>query len=117
MLRLYRIDHSGTPLYAAEREGRWRIVDGDIFGSFTEGPEVAHEGLRLMAPRLPLKNGRKKPITATTANDSRSARVKNESFNRPGAKNTKTSGRNPMATDRRRVILSSRSGVGLQIGT
>ena len=55
MLRLYRIDHSGTPLYAAEREGRWRIVDGDIFGSFTEGPEVAHEGLRLMAPVMPSK--------------------------------------------------------------
>jgi len=55
MLRLYRIDHSGTPLYAAEREGRWRIVDGDIFGSFTEGPEIASEGLRLMAPVMPSK--------------------------------------------------------------
>jgi 2-keto-4-pentenoate hydratase/2-oxohepta-3-ene-1,7-dioic acid hydratase in catechol pathway len=55
MLRLYRIDHSGTPLYAAEREGRWRLVDGDIFGEFTEGPEISPEGVRLLAPVTPSK--------------------------------------------------------------
>ena len=55
MLRLYRIDHSGTPLYAAEREGRWRLVDGDIFGTFTEGPEISSEGIRLLAPVTPSK--------------------------------------------------------------
>ena len=41
MMRLYRIEHGGTPLYAAEREGRWRLVDGDIFGEFREGPEIS----------------------------------------------------------------------------
>lgn len=55
MVRLYRIDHGGTPLYAAEREGRWRLVDGDIFGSFREGPEISSEGLRVLAPVVPSK--------------------------------------------------------------
>ena len=55
MLRLYRIDHSGAPLYAAEREGTWRLVDGDVFGTFREGPVIASEGLRLLPPVLPSK--------------------------------------------------------------
>ena len=55
MLRLYRIDHSGEPLYAAEREGTWRLVDGDIFGTFREGPVIASEGLRLLPPVSPSK--------------------------------------------------------------
>ena len=55
MLRLYRIDHGGTPRYAAERDGRWRLVDGDIFGDFTEGAEVKADGVRLLAPLAPSK--------------------------------------------------------------
>ncbi len=54
MLRLYRIDAT-TPQYVAEREGRFRLVDGDIFGAFTEGPEVSSEGLRFLAPVQPSK--------------------------------------------------------------
>ena len=55
MVRLYRIDRNGEPLYAAEREGRWRLVDGDIFGSFREGPEIASDGLKLLPPVMPSK--------------------------------------------------------------
>ncbi|HET9369717.1 MAG TPA: fumarylacetoacetate hydrolase family protein [Vicinamibacterales bacterium] len=55
MLRLYRIDHQGSPLYAAEREGKWRLVNGDIFGTFTEGPEISSEGLKLRPPASPSK--------------------------------------------------------------
>jgi 2-keto-4-pentenoate hydratase/2-oxohepta-3-ene-1,7-dioic acid hydratase in catechol pathway len=55
MLRLYRVDHGGAPNYVAEREGRWRLVDGDIFGAFAEGPEIASEGLRLLPPVSPSK--------------------------------------------------------------
>ncbi len=55
MVRLYRIEHGGAPLYAAEREGTWRLVDGDIFGSFREGPEIASEGVRILAPVMPSK--------------------------------------------------------------
>lgn len=55
MVRLYRIDHGGTPRYAAEREGQWRLVDGDIFGEFREGEDLPPDGLRLLAPVAPSK--------------------------------------------------------------
>ncbi len=55
MLRLYRIDYEGTPRYAAEREGRWRLVDGDVFGVFHEGREISSEGAKLLAPVTPSK--------------------------------------------------------------
>ena len=55
MVRLYRIDHHGTPRYAAEREGRWRLVEGDIYGTFTEGQEIAGDAARVLPPVLPSK--------------------------------------------------------------
>src|SRR5215467_14044479 len=55
MVRVYRIDHGGTPLYAAERAGRWRLLDGDLFGQFREGPDLSPEGLRLLPPVMPSK--------------------------------------------------------------
>ena len=55
MVRLYRIEHGDAPLYAVEREGRWRLVDGDIFGTYREGPEITSDGLRLLAPVMPSK--------------------------------------------------------------
>ena len=55
MVRLYRIGHNGTPRYAAEREGRWRLVDGDIYGKFTEGQEIAADNARLLPPVMPSK--------------------------------------------------------------
>jgi 2-keto-4-pentenoate hydratase/2-oxohepta-3-ene-1,7-dioic acid hydratase in catechol pathway len=54
MLRLYRFNHDGHARYAAEREGRWRLVDGDIFGTFHEGPEMA-EPADLLPPVAPSK--------------------------------------------------------------
>jgi len=55
MLRLYRIEHDGQPRYVVERDGRWRLVDGDIFGTFEEGAEIQSEGARLLAPVQPSK--------------------------------------------------------------
>lgn len=55
MVRVYRIDHGGTPLYAAERAGRWRLLDGDLFGDFREGPDLSPEGLRFLPPVMPSK--------------------------------------------------------------
>lgn len=55
MVRLYRIEHDGHPRYAAERDNTWRLVDGDIFGDWTEGDEVASDGVRLLAPVQPSK--------------------------------------------------------------
>jgi 2-keto-4-pentenoate hydratase/2-oxohepta-3-ene-1,7-dioic acid hydratase in catechol pathway len=55
MLRLYRIEHAGVPRYAAEREGRWRLVDGDVFGRFTEGEDIDGGAARILAPVSPSK--------------------------------------------------------------
>jgi 2-keto-4-pentenoate hydratase/2-oxohepta-3-ene-1,7-dioic acid hydratase in catechol pathway len=55
MLRLYRIEHEGSPRHVAEREGRWRLVSGDVFGEFQEGAEIPAEDLRLLAPVEPSK--------------------------------------------------------------
>jgi len=55
MHRLYRIEHDGEPRYAAEREGRWRLVEGDIFGSYRDGAEISPDGLTLLAPVAPSK--------------------------------------------------------------
>ncbi len=69
MLRLYRLKHHGRPLYAAERNGQWRLVDGDIFGTFTEGAEIAADGLSWLAPVVPSTvvsvDGNYKPVVAT----------------------------------------------------
>ena len=55
MLRLYRLNHDGAPRYAAEREGRFRLVDGDIFDKFSEGAEITSESLDLLPPVSPSK--------------------------------------------------------------
>lgn len=55
MKRLYRIDHAGTPRYAVERAGEWRLVEGDIFEGFREGAELDGTGVRQLAPVLPSK--------------------------------------------------------------
>src|SRR5690348_1578273 len=55
MVRLYRIEHEGAPRYVAEREGGWRLIQGDPFGSFTEGDEIDREGVRILAPVEPSK--------------------------------------------------------------
>jgi 2-keto-4-pentenoate hydratase/2-oxohepta-3-ene-1,7-dioic acid hydratase in catechol pathway len=61
MKRFYRIEHQGTPRHVVEDvetdggPGVWRLVDGDIFGSWEPGVEVRASGQRLLAPVLPSK--------------------------------------------------------------
>jgi 2-keto-4-pentenoate hydratase/2-oxohepta-3-ene-1,7-dioic acid hydratase in catechol pathway len=55
VLRLYRLNHAGTSLYAAEREGRFRLIDGDIFGTFREGAEIVPDASAWLAPVQPSK--------------------------------------------------------------
>lgn len=55
MTRLYRIEHEGVPRYAAERDGQWRLVEGDVFGTWTAGAEIAAEGHTILAPVQPSK--------------------------------------------------------------
>jgi 2-keto-4-pentenoate hydratase/2-oxohepta-3-ene-1,7-dioic acid hydratase in catechol pathway len=55
MVRLYRINFDGAVRYAAEREGRWRLVNGDIFGSYREGSEIPPQDAEILAPVQPSK--------------------------------------------------------------
>jgi 2-keto-4-pentenoate hydratase/2-oxohepta-3-ene-1,7-dioic acid hydratase in catechol pathway len=56
MVRLYRILHEGAPRYAAEREGLWRLVDGDVFGRFSRGgAEIDPATATILAPVVPSK--------------------------------------------------------------
>ena len=55
MRRLYRITYDGGPRYATECEGRWRLAEGDIFGSLREGREISSEGLEVLPPVQPSK--------------------------------------------------------------
>ena len=55
MKRIYRIEHNGAPRHAVEADGAWRLIEGDIFGRFTEGERVASDGHKLLAPVTPSK--------------------------------------------------------------
>ena len=55
MLRLFRIEHEGSPRYVAERAGTWRLVEGDPFGKFKETIEIDREDAKVLAPVLPSK--------------------------------------------------------------
>src|SRR6476646_3794806 len=55
MLRLYRINYNGASRYAAERDGRWRLVTGDIFGRYEEGEEISPDGVKVLTPVSPSK--------------------------------------------------------------
>jgi 2-keto-4-pentenoate hydratase/2-oxohepta-3-ene-1,7-dioic acid hydratase in catechol pathway len=55
MRRFYRIDHHGTPRHVVEEAGDWRLVDGDIFGSWTAGEPLPGGARKWLAPVLPSK--------------------------------------------------------------
>ena len=63
MDRIYRIDYRGGARYAVDRNGRLCLVEGDIFGDYRLGEQVAEgdfprdlpAGARLLPPVLPSK--------------------------------------------------------------
>ena len=55
MKRFYRIEQNGKPQQAVEENGVWRVVEGDIFGSWKPGAEIAASGHRLLPPVMPSK--------------------------------------------------------------
>jgi 2-keto-4-pentenoate hydratase/2-oxohepta-3-ene-1,7-dioic acid hydratase in catechol pathway len=54
MQRFYRIPHEGAPRHVVEENGAWRLVQGDIFGSWTPGREV-DPAQHLLPPVMPSK--------------------------------------------------------------
>lgn len=55
MKKFYRIDYKGSPRHAIEEDGRWRLLDGDLFGTYRAGEEVAPAGDGLLPPVMPSK--------------------------------------------------------------
>ena len=55
MTRVFRIAHNGEPRHVIEASGVWRLLEGDLFGPFRPGEEIASTGHRLLAPVLPSK--------------------------------------------------------------
>lgn len=55
MKKFYRIDYKGSPRHAVVEDGRWRLLDGDVFAQHRAGEEIAADGHRVLAPVLPSK--------------------------------------------------------------
>jgi 2-keto-4-pentenoate hydratase/2-oxohepta-3-ene-1,7-dioic acid hydratase in catechol pathway len=55
MKRFYRIEHQGTPRHVIEEDGTWRLLEGDLFGHYSAGAEIAAPRDGLLAPVLPSK--------------------------------------------------------------
>jgi len=55
MKKFYRIEHQGTPRHVIEESGRWRLLDGNLFGRYEAGDEIPSNGQRLLAPVEPSK--------------------------------------------------------------
>jgi len=53
--RIFRIEYAGQLRYAIERDGKWRLVEGDIFSDHADGEEIPSSGHRLLAPVSPSK--------------------------------------------------------------
>ncbi|HYT73681.1 MAG TPA: fumarylacetoacetate hydrolase family protein [Vicinamibacterales bacterium] len=57
MKKFYRATHEGTPRHVVEENGRWRLLEGDLFGRWEPGAEIASSipSLPLLPPVLPSK--------------------------------------------------------------
>ena len=54
-MRLFRIDHRGTPRHVIDDGTSWRLVEGDVFGAYEPGESISSTGQRLLAPVEPSK--------------------------------------------------------------
>jgi 2-keto-4-pentenoate hydratase/2-oxohepta-3-ene-1,7-dioic acid hydratase in catechol pathway len=55
MKKFYRIDYNGEPRHVIDDAGVWRLLEGDLFGNYRPGQEIARNGYRLLAPVEPSK--------------------------------------------------------------
>jgi len=55
MRKFYRIEHHGVSRHVIEEAGRWRLLEGDLFGRHEPGDEVVMDGETLLAPVVPSK--------------------------------------------------------------
>lgn len=55
MHRIYRIAYDGTPRYAIERDGQWRLAGGTPFDGLREEETIDVKTVRILAPVVPSK--------------------------------------------------------------
>src|SRR5258708_32413956 len=57
MKKFFRIDYKGTPRHVIEAAdgGRWRLLEGELFGTYEAGDEIARDAHRVLAPVTPSK--------------------------------------------------------------
>src|SRR4051812_28963456 len=55
MKRFYRIEHRGDARHVIEEAGRWRLLEGDLFGRHDAGDSIAVDGRAVLAPITPSK--------------------------------------------------------------
>ncbi len=53
--RFYRIDAEDQARAVVEHDGDWRLVEGEIFGTYEKGDRIEASGQRLLAPVMPSK--------------------------------------------------------------
>ncbi|HEX6322571.1 MAG TPA: fumarylacetoacetate hydrolase family protein [Vicinamibacterales bacterium] len=54
-MKLYCIDHDGSPRHVMERDGQARLVEGDVFDAYELGADVPLDGAALLPPVRPSK--------------------------------------------------------------
>jgi 2-keto-4-pentenoate hydratase/2-oxohepta-3-ene-1,7-dioic acid hydratase in catechol pathway len=55
MTRLFRIEYEGRPRYVIAQDQGWRLLEGDVFGSYEAGDAIPATGHRVLAPVEPSK--------------------------------------------------------------
>jgi 2-keto-4-pentenoate hydratase/2-oxohepta-3-ene-1,7-dioic acid hydratase in catechol pathway len=57
MKKFFRIDYKGTPRHVIEAAdgGPWRLLEGELFGQYEAGDEVARDAHRVLPPVTPSK--------------------------------------------------------------
>jgi 2-keto-4-pentenoate hydratase/2-oxohepta-3-ene-1,7-dioic acid hydratase in catechol pathway len=55
MTKFYRIEYKGSPRHVIEADGRWRLLEGDLFDRHEAGDEIPRDGHRVLSPVMPSK--------------------------------------------------------------
>jgi 2-keto-4-pentenoate hydratase/2-oxohepta-3-ene-1,7-dioic acid hydratase in catechol pathway len=55
MTRIFRIEQDGASRHVIDTDGRWRLLEGELFGGYEAGATIASAGHRLLAPVAPSK--------------------------------------------------------------
>ena len=55
MTRLFRIEYEGKPRYVIAQDQGWRLLEGDVFGTYEAGDAIPSADHHLLPPTEPSK--------------------------------------------------------------